>query len=363
MAYSFKNTEKFSIELKENEELNLVDYIDKSKYISRIQVNPFYFQGGINISKANQEAMKEMLKINPNISFRIFCGVNFDVNSIKYLCFFKNLSIQVSKGISGLDALTFFRNLKSLRLQSDELTNLDFLKYLPQLETFHLEQNSKRIKNIDLSPISYLKKLKIISLNGYDKNLENIFSNLNNLETIRFRSISSINSLECISHIQSLEKVIIQLGRIYKLSALEKLPKLKYLQLWRINKLENISFISNLKNIQYLNLETLNKIKEFPNIKKLEKLKRIKLESCKNMYNFNSLAETSSVTDFIYANANNHKPIDFLPVISNRNITNIGIGFVKVKDQKTIEKLFDKYNKNGMTHQYPSFKDEFEFTN
>ncbi|MBS9773852.1 MAG: hypothetical protein KGV59_01670 [Tenacibaculum sp.] len=364
MGYSFRNTEKFSIEIKKNEELNLAEFIDRAKHISGIQINSFYFEEGINISEANQEYMREMLQINPDISFRIYGGVDFDIAQIKYLYFLKNLSIQAIGCISGLNFLTSFKDLKSLRLVSDELENLDFLEHLTQLEVFRLEQNSKIIKNIDLTPIANLTNLKTISFNGYGKNLENIFLNLNKLEVIRLRSISSINSLECISHIQSLKKVIIQLGGVYRLSTLEKLKNLQYLQLWRINKLEDISFISNMKNLQYIDLETLNKIKEFPNIEKLKRLKRVRLASCKNMSDFTTFYNTNSVTDFIYENANdNHSPTDFLPVISNKNITNIGIGFVKVKDQKIVKELFIQYNKKGMTHQYPSFREEFKFIN
>ena len=155
--------------------------------------------------------------------------------------------------------------------------------------------------------------------------------------------------------------MIIQLGGIYQLKEQEKLKNVQYLQLWRINKLEDISFISNMKNLQFLNLETLNKIEKFPSVENLNKLKRVLIASCKNMINFESLGESKSLVDFIYQNTNTQQPRDFLPVISNKNISNIGIGFQKVKDQKEIELLLAENQKKGMTHRYPTFKKKFVY--
>lgn len=360
MGISFRNTDKWWITIGKYEKLTpevIQNAINRIETLDRIQIEGDEIR---NISKKNWETLKnQIFSLKPNLKLRIYGSIDFDFSTISKLTFIENISISVSSNIKNISQISNFKNLKSLSIVTDSIENIEFLNNMVQLTEFSFAQNIKRSKNVDLTPISRLTKLKLLSISGYDKNIHQIFENLIELETIHFRSISSVKSIDFITHIQSLKKVIIQLGGIYLLSELEKLNNVQYLQLWRINKLEDISFISNMTNLQFINLETLNKIEKFPSIENLSKLKRLLLSSCKNMVNFESLKNTTSLTDFIYQNAKNQQPNDFLPVISNKKVTNIGIGFPRVSEQKVIEKLFTEYGKTGMTYQYPSFKKEF----
>ncbi|WP_047247396.1 leucine-rich repeat domain-containing protein [Maribacter thermophilus] len=354
MGASFRN--RFFLDIRKDIKLERSEFIARLEGLDRIQVRAEEFA---DISKENWKLFKEIYAIRPNIPFRIFAGINFDISKIIHFDFLQNITIEISGNIKNLKLLKSFPELTSLSIISDKIDDLEFLKSLNNLKEFRLSQSSKRTKNIDLFPISHLKDLTLLSLSGYDKNLMNLFNNLNKLETLHLKSISSVKSLDFISHIQTLKKIIIQLGGIYELSTLEKLKNVQYLQLWRINKLEDISFISNMTNLQFINLETLNKIEKFPSIINLTKLRRILVASCKNMIDFKALNSSKSLEDFIYQNAKNQQVSDFLPVITNPQIRNIGIGFPRVSEQKIIERLFSENQKSGMTHQYPSFKEEF----
>ena len=362
MGVSFRNTDKWWIDLSKDEELFekiITDAINRIDTLDRIQVKVDEIKG---VSSKDWQTLKtNLFSLKPNLKLRIYGGLDFDISLISKLLFLENISISVSRKIDGLNTFSKFKNLKQLSIKADSIESIDFLNSMEGLIQFSLAHNTKRSNNIDMTPISNLTNLTLLSIEGYDKNIHQIFENLKKLETIHLRSISAIKSLDFISHIQTIKNVIIQLGGIYQLKELEKLKNVQYLQLWRINKLEDISFISNMKNLQFLNLETLNKIEKFPSVENLNKLKRVLIASCKNMINFESLGESKSLVDFIYQNTNTQQPRDFLPVISNKNISNIGIGFQKVKDQKEIELLLAENQKKGMTHRYPTFKKEFVY--
>lgn len=354
MGASFRN--RFFLDIRKDIKLEKSEFIARLEDLDRIQVRAEEFA---DISKENWKLFEEIYSIKPNIPFRIFAGTNFDISKIIHFDFLQNITIEISGNIENFNLLKSFPELTSLAIISDEIDDLEFLKSLYNLKEFRLSQSSKKTKNVDLFPVSHLKDLTLLSLSGYDKNLMNIFNNLNKLETLHLKSISSVKSLDFISHIQTLKKIIIQLGGIYELSTLEKLKNVQYLQLWRINKLEDISFISNMTNLQFINLETLNKIEKFPSIINLTRLRRILITSCKNMIDFKALNSSTSLEDFIYQNAKSQQTSDFLPVITNPVIRNIGIGFPRVSEQKIIERLFSENQKSGMSHQYPSFKEEF----
>jgi Leucine-rich repeat (LRR) protein len=126
-------------------------------------------------------------------------------------------------------------------------------------------------------------------------------------------------------------------------------------------KLNNIDVVSLLSNLQHLFIETLNGVEKFPDISNLPKLRRVMIASCKNLRDFTSIEKNQSLTDFIIQNAKNSDIHDFIPILMNPNIKELGIGYEKLSAQKEISELAAKYNKVLKTYMYPQFDGEFEY--
>ena len=52
---------------------------------------------------------------------------------------------------------------------------------------------------------------------------------------------------------------------------------------------------------------------------------------------------------------------DFIPILKNPHIKDLGIGYQKVATQREVEKLAQQYNKEVKTYMYPKFKARFEY--
>ncbi|MGF7108505.1 hypothetical protein [Treponema pedis] len=108
-------------------------------------------------------------------------------------------------------------------------------------------------------------------------------------------------------------------------------------------------------------IETLNGITEFPKVADLQKLRRVKITSCKNISDFSSIEHSSSIVDFIIQNAEQTDLNIFIPILKNKNIQRIGIGYQKVATQKEVLALAQQYGRKEIkVHMYPDFE-KFEF--
>lgn len=341
------------------------DYIEQElageiPKLDRIQINEHHLE---DIGAKTWQKLNDLVfPHNPNITFRYYGGIDVDLSFMSNLTRFKNISIECSGTMSNANVLGGFDDLSALVLVFDTMENIEFVSSLnPHLEKIWIHQNIKRTKNPSLEPICRFEKLKLFSLNGYDNKLAALIGKLPNLETLALRSIKKPNSIDFIDHLQNLEKLVVQLGSVYDLEGLRAMKNIQYLQLWQITKLADISFLSEMTGLQHLNLETLNKMTGFPSMKKLKNLRRIEMRSCKLCRDFTQLEQLTSLNDFIFGNAKTQSPEDFVPVLKNENISSIGIGFPRRKEQEEIEALMKKYKRIGMTHLYPTFDTEFEF--
>ena len=331
----------------------------KINELDRVQINCTLCK----ISKSNLNDLYERIFLKrKSLCLRIY---GYDEKDLSFLANFtelESLSIGNSAQILNIEVLKNFKNLKSLHLDCDSQENLDFLWNInPFLEKLSITTYDKKKLNLDLRPISNFKKLKHLYLKEYNKNIEKAVSGLTEIEELALRSISKPKNLDFISHLTNLKDLIIQSCSFEDINAISQLPNIRYLQLWRLAKLNDLNVVSLLNNLQYLFIETLNGLEKFPEISNLLKLKRIKITSCKNIRDFSSIEKTKVLTDFIIQNANNKDINDFIPILKNPNIKELGIGYGKVSTQIEVKKLAERYNKIIKTYMYPEFEKSFEY--
>lgn len=129
------------------------------------------------------------------------------------------------------------------------LFDCEWLLRFQKLHTLYLGKKAKK----HIEKIAELPKLKNLKIRGIK---------LKSLEFLKELNLESLSILWC---------------GMNDLSLLSEFKSLKYLELWRIMKLEDISFLSELSNLEKLVLQDLNHIHELPDLSLCHRLKEIQL--------------------------------------------------------------------------------------
>lgn len=336
----------------------LPEYKKKIKELDRIQISE-----NADLKKILPVLWEEIFKYHKPLHLRFYLYKTFDVDWITDYPELESISIEAVSNIKNPEKLSLFKNLKVLALKFDynTLTDLNFLENInPNLEELYIISESKAAK-IDLTSAARFRNLKTLHIENLEKNLEKTLSQLSELEELTLRSISKPQKLDCIPELTKLKHLTLQLCGFENIDAAVHLKSLQYLQLWRLPKLTDLEFVSQMKDLQFLFIETLNGITEFPKVADLQKLRRVKITSCKNISDFSSIEHTSSIVDFIIQNAEQTDLKIFIPILKNKNIQRIGIGYQKVATQKEVLALAQQYGRKEIkVHMYPDFE-KFEF--
>ncbi|MCB2314152.1 leucine-rich repeat domain-containing protein [Clostridium tagluense] len=154
-----------------------------------------------------------------------------------------------------------------------KITDLNGIEYFKNLETVSLARND--ITNI--SPLSKLSKLKHLDLSS---NLEladiSPLSKLLNLEYLDISSIKKLTNISPLSKLTKLEYLDAIGNKIKDVSPLSALPNIKTLKL-SINEIEDISSLNKLSSLTNLHLGA-NKIKDVKPLSNMTHLKVLHLE-------------------------------------------------------------------------------------
>ena len=360
MGRYYKNSIFWTINSNEDfSQENFNKWESKIEDIDRIQINSSLHE----ISQSNlQELYKRLFQKRKSLHLRIYGYNKQDLSLLTNFIELESLSIESSEQILNMGFLANFKKLDELHLVCDNQESFDFLWDInSSLKKLSIATYSKKKTNLDITPISNFKELKYLYLKEYNKSIEAAISPLVELETLALRSISKPKNLDFISHLSNLKDLIIQSCSFENITAISKLPNIRYLQLWKLAKINDINVVSLLSNLQHIFVETLNGVEKFPEVSNLSKLRRIKIVSCKNLRDFSSIEKSQSLTDFIIQNAKNSNIDDFIPILMNPNIKDLGIGYEKVSIQKKVSELAAKYNKILKTYMYPQFDSEFEY--
>jgi hypothetical protein len=191
---------------------------------------------------------------------------------------FKSISISWDYILPDIDFLKDCPHIEKLSLRSETIKNFDGLGYLTNLKFLSLDIGKK--SKLDLSNLTLLEELWGV-LPG--KTIG--FSKLNNLKFVQVwgfnppsKTISEIGKAENIEELHLIQ------ANLESLEGIEKLSKLRDLEIYGSNKLKDISSIRHLvSSLTKLELENCKGIQDYSPIGTLSKLEWLTIVSCGSM--------------------------------------------------------------------------------
>lgn len=314
------------IELAENPNASMLQFADP---LTEIEIN--YLE-------------KFVFSKRPDIMLRVYahysneCNLSF-IEKIPSLRRFSADCLTEAKGIENVIKL---KSLEILSVGIYLLDNFDFLNEInPSIKSLYLY--STKSKKPKIHSIARFTELEELYLEGQENGIEEI-SKLKKLKEIVLRSIST-NNLDFLIGLNNLWSVDIKLGGIKSFDSLEKLPNLKYLELWQIRGLSDLSFISNIGTLQLLKIESLSNVEKFPNLKKSVNLRRISVENMKKLNDFKSLKYAPSLEGFVLSDGSSQKFESLIPVLENPNLKQISCYFGSSKRNQQFLEIVSQYGK------------------
>lgn len=342
------------------DEQDLAHFSERIDQLSRIQ----FWQRTDADAKINKGVLSSLrtrfFNTHPHIPFRVYGGTDLDLSFLEELPMLERLSISVSDSIHNPQFLLGLTRLKHLDLELPKVVQPDILRHIPASVVGLTVAPQGKKQMLDLEPVAGRKQLMALTLVEYDKGLSAMLPTLSGLRKLHLRSIGARKDLDAIEALSELRSVTLQLGSTYELGALAKLPKLRYLQLWRIAKLTSADFIGQLRWLEYLFLETLNSVSRFPETRDLSKLRLVKLAAMKGLRDFATLEQAPALEEFVFQKADHQRPEDFLPVLRNKTIQRAGFGFGRKADVTAMKTIADQHGVDCEVYPYPEIRSSFD---
>ncbi|MCR5608562.1 MAG: hypothetical protein K6G26_05820 [Lachnospiraceae bacterium] len=203
----------------------------------------------------------------------------------------------LKKGITDINDLQYFRNLRFLSITGDDsliLYHLEYLRGLKKLETLSVTTSKLRdYGETNLEAISYLKSLKCLTIVGDNISDIDYIKKLNKLNTFRFANNRSLHNKKSYSCLKNVEYIALTGCKIKDLSALKDLKKVKYLSLYD-NKARDLSGLSQLSTLTCLDLRK-NDISDVLPLKDITNLEYLALLDNNPLSNVNELTTLPSL--------------------------------------------------------------------
>lgn len=252
------------------------------------------------------------------------------------------------KNIKSLEDIVYFKNLKRLYCEFNEVVDVSYLMELKYLEALYLGNNEIK----DISSLGELKNLKVLSL------IYNKISNITALKALTglkmleldFNEIEDISPLETLIN---LEELSISSNQIIDITVIGTLKNLKFLNLSNnnisdisclgqldnlgllavdSNKITDISVINNMKNLYSLYVRN-NQIRDIGNLIGHTGLELLELS-------YNEIVDISSLSEFqnlesLYIAYN--KITDLSPVGKMKNLKYLDVAGNDIKDKSPVE--------------------------
>lgn len=199
----------------------------------------------------------------------------------------------------------------AIRVNDRSLSDVGFLKQLPNLEYLDLGRNNIS----DLSSIEALNELKYLSFKGsieakldlstlsklqdllvlYDKKIQNLFTCTNLKRLVIHHYKNKNNNAEEFKALKRLEILEIWSSPIRNIDGLKGLNSLQRVELRYLQKLESIKGIENNSSIEELWIQNCKKVNDWEVLGTLSNLKVLTMEACGNISSLNFLDKLESL--------------------------------------------------------------------
>ena len=250
------------------------------------KINPY--------GKGNTLDSKEQVTSLSLFNCRIV-SLNSIISLLKELKQLQSLYL-IDNQISDISFLKELKQLQSLSLRDNQISDISFLKELKQLQSLDLRDNRindisflkglKQLQSLDLSSnrindISFLKELKQLQSLDLRDNRINDISFLKGLKQLQSLDLigNQINDVPFLKELKQLKWLYLSSLQISDISFLKELKQLLWLDL-RDNQISDISFLKGLKQLLWLNLRE-NQISDISFLKDLKQLKWLYLSNNK----------------------------------------------------------------------------------
>ena len=266
-----------------------------------------------------------------------------------------------------LDKIKLFTNYNELNLSYKELTNLDVLEGLIELETLNLSGNKltledekskeilKRMEKLDTlnlnnnkiinaSVINELSKLKRLMIYDNDINLKDIEDIISNLNELRISQKTLETIVEC--NKEKINKLIIFNNNLTNIQPIYMCTDLVELSLEGNSGIKDFSVLANLSKLEKLNLKSTDLHGKNVNYSKMQNLRNLNLSNntlwSEDLENLKSLRNNANLT----IDLSNNAIIDATALLELNSNTIIYLNNNVNLSQESKDKLKAKFGNN-----------------
>ncbi len=189
------------------------------------------------------------IKVSSKVEKALRSALKKPEGNIYYSDLFLLTYLQInSEGLSDVEFLKYTPNLQHLDLSYNSISNIAPVGELTQLTELHLGLNEIS----DISPLANLPHLKILEL--FSNRIEDIsvLTNMQELELLNLRA-NRVNNIQPLANLTQLNWLSLENNQLDNVEALASLTQLKELYV-NGNKLTDLSVLSNLTSLTSLDI-------------------------------------------------------------------------------------------------------------
>ena len=231
--------------------------------------------------------------------------------------------------ITNLDFLRFFPEVRRFSADAlyNSLTNIEGLAYLSEkVESIGLGQTRVRVS---LAPLARFQALGELFIEGHTKDIE-VLGMLTSLRSLTLRSVT-LPGLTLLRPLRELRGLELKLGGTSDLSELPNIGTLEYLELWMVKGLSDLSPIADLRSLEYLFLQALRQVTRLPEMSRLISLRRVWLQTMKGLTDLAPLRDAPSLTQLALVDMRHLQPEALRPLVGHPTLTSLIAGFGSAK--------------------------------
>lgn len=242
---NLKNTAKPTEEYVKIEDAKLLKVLNKNLDVNRPDDKP--------ITKQEMESLKEVsIFLDKKTNKPIFTEESKDTYSIlgkaQDLSKTPDFKFSVTRGMKSLKGIEYATNLEKLKVNENEISDLNPLKDLKNLKYLELQRN----RIVDVSPLANLKNLEFLKL--YNNIIENVEP---------LKDLTNLTGLDLHNNVKVKKESgkRINYDGITDISSLKNLTNLTFFDV-SANKIENVDILLGMEKINHLDFSD-NKIKDY----------------------------------------------------------------------------------------------------